>query len=65
MVQHVTDHTEIQFKCAPLMAEQLKWEYVALHNVDIASNLHGAINRIYEIVKQLFFSLENLTAEPT
>jgi len=48
MVQLVTDHTETQFKCVPLMAEQLKWENVALHNVDIASNLHGAINRIYE-----------------
>jgi len=50
MVQLVTDYTETQFKCVPLMAEQLKWENVALHmyNVDIASNLHGKIKRIYE-----------------
>ena len=48
MVQLVTDHTETQFKCVPFMAEQLKWENVALNNVHIASTLHGAINRIYE-----------------
>jgi hypothetical protein len=27
------------------MAEQLKWKNVALHNVDIALTLYGAINR--------------------
>ena len=48
MVQLVTEHTETQFKCVPLMSEQLKWENAALHNVAIASNLQGAINIIYE-----------------
>jgi len=48
MVQLVTDHTETQFKRVPLMAEQLKWENVALHKVHIALTLHGAMNGIYE-----------------
>jgi hypothetical protein len=55
MVQLVTSHTKIHCKYVPLTVEHLTWQNVALHNADIAHNLHCLITEYVTKVTQFLF----------